>query len=311
MAERRARVRVPASTSNLGSGFDCVGLAVGLWLTAEVVVRPATGAVTLARGGTLAGLDLPPEEDLLHLGFQAACGRADAAVPAGLEYRVESEVPVARGLGSSAAAFVAGARLANQALGLGLDAVDIAELGATAEGHPDNAAPAALGGAVLGVPAVAGPRRYVFSRLEVHPELAFVFAIPAFEVATAAARAALPASLPHAVAVTAAAKSAALVQGLAAGDADLLAAALHDVLHVPFRRALIPGCAEVEEAARRAGAFGTTLSGSGSTLMAVSRRADAAGVAAAMAAAWLRTGVAARILRVDRPVEADPGEPIP
>jgi len=297
-----ASVRVPASTSNLGSGFDCVGFAVDLWLTATVVADDGPGGVTVERDGTLAELPLHPAEDLLHQGFLAGCAAAGRQPPARLRYSASSEIPVARGLGSSAAAFVAGSELANRALGLGLRPLDIADLCAAREGHPDNAGPAALGGGLLGVRAPASHRRlYLYSRLRVHPGLGFVFAIPDFEVRTAEARAALPSGLPFGDAVRAAARSAALVQGLATGKRALLAIALDDVLHTPYRRALIPGFDQVVAAAASAGSIGTTLSGSGSTLMAVAPASRAAAVAEAMKAAWSAAGIRADTLIVRRP----------
>ncbi len=292
-------VRVPGSTSNLGAGFDCVGAAVARWL--RVTVRRTGGggaAVTLARGGTLAGLETPPERDLVYRGFAAACGRAGRDVPAGLEIVAESDIPVARGLGSSAAAAVAGAAAAAALFELDLDPDALTAVGAALEGHPDNVAPAVRGGATL---AVAGPDGLVVTALAVHPALAFVFAVPEFRVETARARAVLPASLPHATAVQAAARSAALLEGLAQAEPRLLAVGLDDVLHVPFRRALVPGYDDVTAAARAAGAYGATLSGSGPTLVAVAPAGRAAAVGEAMVHAWRRRGIVASSFHVPRP----------
>ncbi len=253
-------VRVPASSSNLGAGFDCVGVAVGRWLRLSAR-RASPGAaaaapVTLERIGTLATLTGPADEDWLYRGFAAACRRAGHGVPPGLVLAAESEIPVARGLGSSAAAAVAGAVAASALLGLALDAYAVAALATELEGHPDNVAPAVFGGATLVVP---GPDGDIVTPIVVHASITFVFAVPDFTVETKHARAVLPATLPHAQAVRAAAKSAALVQGLAHGDPRLLAAALDDVLHVPFRRSLVRGYTEVTDAARLAGAYGATL----------------------------------------------------
>jgi len=259
-------VRVAGSTSNLGAGFDCVGVAVGRWLQ---VTAQATGGgkpVVIERGGTLRTLDTAPEADLLYRGFAAACRRAGREVPGGLALAADSDIPVARGLGSSAAATVAGAAAAAALLDLALDATGLVELCSELEGHPDNVAPAVFGGANL---VLRGPDGLIVTPLPIHQSLALVFAVPDFTVETKRARAALPATLPHADAVRAAAKSAALVHGLAHGDARLLAAGLDDVLHVPFRRALVPGYDEVTGAARQAGAYGATLSGSGPTIVAV------------------------------------------
>lgn len=292
-----ATIRVPASAANLGAGFDCIGISVDRWLTASVraVHAPTDDAcamrsVIVRRSGTLAELDAEPRDDLLYVGFAAACEARGALVPCQLEFDVTSEIPVSRGLGSSSAALVAGAALANALLGLGFDATSLATLCTNLEGHPDNVAPAIFGGAVLGVP--LGLARYAFASLVVHAELAFVFAIPEFTVSTAAARALLPPTVPRAVAVAAAAKSAALVQGLATADAELLTAALDDVLHVPHRRHLIASYDAVVAAARSAGAFGATLSGSGSTLMAIAPRGVAGRVRDAMRNRWSECGQA-------------------
>src|SRR6266550_8916481 len=144
-------VRVAGSTSNLGAGFDCVGVAVGRWLRVTAQVAPAAPGkpVAIERGGTLRALDTAPEADLLYRGFSAACQRAGHEVPGGLALAADSDIPVARGLGSSAAATVAGAAAAAALLELKLDPAGLAELCSELEGHPDNVAPAVFGGANL------------------------------------------------------------------------------------------------------------------------------------------------------------------
>ncbi len=297
---RRASVRVPASTSNLGGGFDCVGMAVDRWLLATVALDPAQPGVTMSRGGSLASLSCDPMHDLVYEGFVAACERAAVTVPSGVAFGVTSTIPVARGLGSSAAALVAGAALADAALQLTLGHDGVATLVSQIEGHPDNAAPAVFGGAMLGVArddaTPTSPRTYAFSSLAVHDSLAFVFAVPPFEVTTAAARAVLPSHVSFGDAVSAVQRSAALVHGLATGDADLLARALDDVLHVPYRRHLIPGYDAVVSAACGAGAFGATLSGSGSAMVAIGRTPDAHRIAAGMSQAFATLGQAVETL---------------
>ncbi len=290
MTATRASVRVPASTSNLGGGFDCVGMAVDRRLHASVTVDPATHVVTMQRGGSLTSLKCDALDDLVFEGFAAACKRRGMAVPSGLAFNVTSDIPVARGLGSSAAALVAGAALADEALHLHLGNDGVATLVSQIEGHPDNAAPAVFGGAMLGVArddaTALQPCTYAFSTLPVHPSLAFIFAVPPLEVTTASARAVLPKHVSFSDAVCAVQRSAALVHGLATGDADLLSRALDDVLHVPYRMALIPGYEAVVSAARTAGAFGGTLSGSGSAMVAIGRPGDAEAIAFAMRAAF-------------------------
>jgi homoserine kinase len=287
---RRAVVRVPASTANLGAGFDCVGAAVDRCLTASVVVQPEPGAgTTIQRGGTLAGLDVAAEEDWVVVGLRAACAAAGRKAPSALRIRVSSNIPVARGLGSSAAAVVAGAVAATGVVGFTLTDEQLLAACAEVEGHPDNVAAAIFGGAVLVVPG-ASPR---VVPLTVARGLTLVFAVPDFEVTTRDARAVLPRELPHRTAAQAAARGAALVHGLATGEADVLRVALDDVLHVPFRRSLIDGYDAVCGSAVAAGAFGATLSGSGSTLVAVAPERQAQGVAEAMRRSWEQQGVQA------------------
>ena len=257
--------------------------------------RQSRRRVRLHRRCRRSRLALPPEDDTLYAGFVAACAAGDRAVPERLAFVVDSEIPIARGLGSSSASLVAGARLADAALALGLGTHRLAELCTRIEGHPDNVAPALFGGAILGVPGNGSieARHWAFAPLPVHPSLAFVFIIPPFQVETAVARAILPREVPHEVAVRAAGKGAALAHGLATGDSALLQIALDDVLHVPYRRTLVPGLAGLYEAACAAGAYGATLSGSGPTIVAIAQQAVAERVEDAMKNRWSAEGVLA------------------
>ena len=301
-----ATVRVPASTSNLGGGFDCLGVAVDRWLTASVLVREdeKLPRVTMKRSAALASLAHAAEDDLVHVGYSLACKARRHPLPKNIEYEVSSTIPVARGLGASAAALVAGAFLARESLGLDLTREDIATICAEDEGHPDNAGPAVFGGAVLGINSDDGTgRAYSFSPLRIHPDIALVFAVPELEIATADARAVLPRSLPFATAVAAVAKAAAIVEGLRTGDPQLLTYGLDDVVHVPFRRGLLPGYDAVVNAAVQAGAFGATLSGSGSTILAVAPTSTASRVGEAMQRAWKAIGKTADMIIGGKPVD--------
>ena len=295
----RVEVRVPASSANLGGGFDCIAVAVDRWLSASASVEPARGGPpTVRRSGALAALAVEAEGDAVYIGFAAACRAAGRVAPGGLAFRADSTIPVARGLGSSAAALVAGAALANALLDLRLDDTALVAAIAAIEGHPENAAASVFGGATLSVvePARTGQAptpALTVAPLEVHESLAFAFAVPQLALETKRARGVLPSSVPYATAVAAQARGAALVRGLATASPALLAVALDDVLHVPHRRPLVPGYDAVTAAALEAGALGATLSGSGSTIVAVARRESAPAVAAAMEAAWRRDGVTA------------------
>ena len=293
-----ARVRVPASSSNLGSGFDCVGIAIDRWLTASATrERPANG-ISIRRRGTLSAVRVRGDQDLFTRGFRAACAAGDVS-PGGVSIDAASDIPIGCGVGSSAAAIVAGALLADATFELGLSRAEILEIGTTIEGHPDNIAPAIYGGAVL---SVHTPTGLVCAPLQVARGIELLIAVPPFPNDTKAARAALPQTLPHTEAVIAASRAAALVQGLATGDGALLGAALDDVLHVPFRRGRIRGYDAVVAAAKRAGAYGATLSGAGSAILAIAPRERSAPVGVAMIAAWADQGVVADLIECRSPV---------
>jgi homoserine kinase len=266
-------------------------MAIGRWLEVTASISGANAGVDVVRSGTLAGLSCSCEDDLIWRGFAAACAALGHAPPESVHFTASSDIPVARGLGSSAAAIVAGASLANRIFAGDLDSAAIIDIAASLEGHPDNVAPSVIGGAVLSVRSTR--YRYQCVPLAVHPSLRFVFAVPDFEVRTSVARAALPERVEFETAVGAAAHAAALIAGLQSGDAALLRLALDDFLHVPFRRSLVRGYDAVTTAAIAAGAIGATLSGSGSSVVAVAVNGSAGAVADAMIRAWHSVGVEA------------------
>jgi homoserine kinase len=277
-------------------------VAVDRHITVSAILRAPHQPPFLERAGTLSALDVPLDADRLMKGFRAACDYKKKIAPP-VHIRASSVIPVARGLGSSAAATIAGIAAADALLRLGLTDLELARIGAAVEGHPDNVAPSVFGGAVLSLmteegsePAPGGHMRasgLSVAELRVSPELCLVFAVPEFTLDTARARAALPATVPHAVAARAAALSAALVHGLAEADAERLSLGLGDVLHVPHRRGLVRGYDSVTAAARAAGAHGATLSGSGPTIVAVSPRTHREAIGSAMCSAWAELGVQA------------------
>jgi homoserine kinase len=273
-------VRVPCSTSNLGAGFDCIGVALQRWLDARFL--PDDEPLRIERHGTLAALT-GRHEDLTLRAFRTGLAARGIRRATG-RIHATSDIPIARGLGSSAAATVAGLVLATAAAGDALDRTRELERALALEGHPDNAAPALHGGLVAVTRAADGMAHA--TRLPLAPTLGFAFAAPDVEVATARARAALPQNVPHAVASRALGRVAALVHGLATGDPALLALGFEDELHVPYRLPLIPDAARALDAARTAGAFAATISGSGSGIIAVTPADIAAAVAEAMGDAF-------------------------
>jgi len=296
-AARPARVRVPASTSNLGAGFDCLGLALDFYLEASFM--PGNGQLRSERTGSLAGL---AGEDLLVECFRQGLG--ERGIDAGGVVNATSEIPIGRGLGSSASATVAGLALAAVAAGESLEPLGLLGPAVAREGHPDNAAPALFGGFVGVVP---DDSDLVVIRLPLSPDIAFAWAAPARQVGTREAREALPAAVPHGVATRALSRTVALVQGMAVGDAALIRSGFSDELHVPHRLPLIPGGVDAMRAAEAAGAWAVTISGSGSGLIAACPRGTEAAVAEAMAAAFRATAAdpAARSGIIARPVYPD------
>ena len=277
---RAARVHVPCSTSNLGAGFDCLGLALDRYLYAEYfpaqndrelrVERPAGSAVLQGR-------------DLVRDLFVSRLNQLGHAAPAG-KLVIQSEIPTGRGLGSSAAATVAGLLLAHGAAGEARpDRMQLLPVAEASEGHADNAAPALLGG-LIAVARNAQGMAQAF-RLPLSEAIGFVIAAPDVEVSTPEARAALPAQVAHAQAARAIGRTAALLQGLAHADEQLLRIGFSDELHVPYRLPLIPRAEQALAAAREAGAWAATISGSGSGLLAVCTRGAEHAVARAMAEA--------------------------
>jgi homoserine kinase len=248
------RVSAPASSANLGPGFDC--LAVALELRNEVEIRRSGGdEPVLHVEGEGAEEPVPFEEHLFVRAFRHGGGD-----PGGLEFRLRNRVPFARGLGSSAATIAAGLVAAEAWTGAGER--DLLGPAVELEGHPDNVAAALNGGLTLAWFGPDGPRAIGFGQ----PDVTFVLVVPEDRLSTAAARAALPAIVPHADAVHTASRAALLVAALAGGFEELLPDALDDRLHEPYRAPLAPLLAAVRDQLS-GGAYGATLSGAGPSVL--------------------------------------------
>lgn len=279
-----AIVRVPATSANVGVGFDCLGIALDL--TATFLMTPADrlevdGCEERFRG----------EDNLVWQSYLDAC-RELCCEPVPLHITILSPIPLSGGLGSSSACVIAGVAGAMALVGGGFERGRALELAVRLEGHPDNVAPALLGGLVSSF--VAGGKT-TSTRMDVAGNLRFVAVAPPYEVRTADARRVLPDEVSRETAVWQMGRCVAVVRALETGDAELLGAACHDRLHEPYRAKLIPDYVPLREAAFEAGACAFMISGSGSTMLAVADGDDAA-AAVADALAQARPGFWLRVL---------------
>jgi len=281
---RPTSVRVPASASNLGPGFDLAGLALSLYLEVRATPRPEAPAHSWR--ATPADAPWPaPADNLVLRAFDAARTRFGGPSHA-FAFDAATEIPLARGLGSSGAAVAAGLRLASALAPAPVSPDALLALGVELEGHPDNVAASLLGGLTLCVPLPDRPPRVV--RAPVHPDVRFAVGWPEHPVETARARAVLPARVPFEDAVENPRRLALLLEGLRTADPELLRYGAEDRLHVRYRLPLTPGATQAIEAALDAGAWLATLSGSGSTVLAAGPESAIEGIARALAEAFRR-----------------------
>ncbi len=253
------KLRIPASSANLGPGFDCFGLAWQLYNEIEFEFSDEL---------RVEGCDprFANADNLACLAFHRTAEAAGAACPNVTIRFGKTDIPVSRGLGSSAALIAGGVRAADALLKLRLNDDELLRVATEIEGHPDNVAPALFGG--LTVSAAEGDT-VLTRRFPLHERFHFVLLSPDFELSTAAARGVLPPSYPRADAVYNLSRTPLVLRALQDGDAELLRFAMRDTIHQPYRRSLIPGYDEVEALALASGACGFGISGAGSTQLAI------------------------------------------
>jgi len=280
-----ANVDVPASSANLGSGFDCFAVGLSLKLRAELWHGDEAGIILNARGEGVPGDDKPADDNLLIRAFRAGLRASSALGAAAWRIEVSSMIPSARGLGSSAAAIVAGVVLGAAVGRRTVDADELLALAAGLEGHPDNVAAALYGGFTVALSDDGGITLRRFRAPEAWIPVAF---IPQSESRTPEMRAALPRSVDHAAAARQAGRSALLATAIMTSDAGLLRAAMVDELHQPFRLPHLAGSRELIELAYERGAAGACLSGAGPTVLAI---CDSPASAHAVEKTWNASGV--------------------
>ncbi|MEG4942905.1 homoserine kinase [Microcoleus sp. F4-D5] len=292
-------VTVPATTANLGPGFDCIGAALSLYnrLQFSRLEPSATEKLKITVTGQEAAKVKTDDSNLPYQAFLKLYDRLQQSPPP-VAIHIDMQVPLARGLGSSATAIVGGLVGANQLAGAPLSQVEVMQLAIELEGHPDNVVPALLGGCRL---AASNPPSGSWEICDIpwHPNIVPVVAIPDFELSTAEARRVLPSEYSRADAIFNAAHLGLLLRALETGNENWLRCALQDKIHQPYRQSLIRGYEAVQQAALNAGACGMVISGAGPTLLALTDATNAGAVVREMAAAWGEFGVKADVRAID------------
>ncbi len=278
-------VSVPATTANIGPGFDCLGAALSLYNHFEFSLADR---LTITASGEGADKVERDETNLVYQAIAKFYQHIDRPVPP-IAFHTDTMIPLSRGLGSSATAIVGGIFGANLLAGSPLDRLELLDLAIAMEGHPDNVAPAMLGGCQLMASNQAGGWEYC--DLNWHESIGLVVAVPDFELSTAKARKVLPEKFSMHDAVFNASHLALLSHGIQTGHVNWLKAGLQDRLHQNYRQSLIIGMAEVQAAAIAAGAYGLVISGAGPTLLSLAPVGTIESVAQAMNQAWQAIGV--------------------
>ena len=285
-AGRKARVRVPATTANLGPGFDCLGLALDLWNQATFSLEGEGLRLTCAGDSSQVPTD---ERNLVVQAMRFFCDSRGLPFPRGLAIHCENNIPIGSGLGSSAAAALIGILGAAALLDQPLDLAEALTLSARMEGHADNAAAALYGGLII---VAAGKGGWIVRRIPI-PVMRVALVLPSVNLPTHAARAALPGEVSLSDATYNLGRALLVVEALREGDLQLLSQAMDDRLHLPYRLPLIPGGQHALEAAYQAGANAVTISGAGPSLIAFTA-GDPTPIASAMTQAFEKHGVSSR-----------------
>ena len=292
MSEQSVRVRVPATSANLGPGFDALGIACTLYNEMTLTLTHEPGLHISARGEGAAFIP-SDERNIVWKSIQYLLQRADRADEfQGAKIRMSNRIPLSRGLGSSATAIVAGLTAANALVGSPFHRDDLLQLATDIEGHPDNVAPAIYGGFTVNT--------VTNGHVECFSFLPRIFMVPDFYLSTKSAREVLPSEVPMKDAVFNISHAAMMVAALARGSEKHLDHAFADALHQNYRAPLIPGMFDVFAAAKKAGAYGAALSGAGPCLIAFvpAHRKCTEDVAAAMQEAFRAHDVEARPLHL-------------
>jgi homoserine kinase len=284
-------IRVPATTANLGAGYDLIGAALGFGN--RFIFTPASALEIQLSGPLATQAHLPQDQRNTVIQVIEQAYRERGLPGPTFKLDIELHVPPARGLGSSSTAIAAGLLAAQHWLNQPWSPPELLARAIAWEGHPDNIAPALLGGCRLNL--TTSDHHWHCARLPVPADLHWIVCSPDFELETHAARAVVPESLTRADCIRNSGYLASLIAGLLQNDDTLIRLGLHDLLHQPARARLIPGMSAVIDAACEAGALGAVLSGAGPSLLALSRTHPEK-IATAMQSAWEQIGISSRVV---------------
>lgn len=287
-------VKVPATSANLGPGFDALGLALDLWNETRVSMDRGTDKRIIVRvQGEGAGLLAANDQNLIVRTAQKLAERLGKTLPP-FQAECINQIPLSSGLGSSAATILTGLLAGNALLENPLSREEILDLACKLEGHPDNAAPALLGGLVV---STTEEGKVIARPLPIRSDLCITIALPNFYITTKQARAALPRKVSVKNAVHNISRAVLVTEAFRTGDLSLLGKVMTDQLHQPHRLKLIPGAQSAMEAAREAGAAAAALSGAGPSLIAFSANADSE-IGEAMKLAFEAVGLSTRVFQL-------------
>jgi homoserine kinase len=284
-------VRVPATTANLGVGFDCLGAALTMTNQFQFTEVETDHRLKIIVEGESAHKVAIDENNLIYQSFVRLYQKIKQTPP-NVKIIIKPSIPLSRGLGSSATAIIGGLLGANNLAGNPLSQEEVMAMAIAIEGHPDNVVPALLGNCQL---SVADGNGWQISSIPWHPEIIPVVAIPEFELSTAEARSVLPDQYNRQDAIFNISRMGLLIRALATNNGEWLKTALADKIHQPYRQKLIKGYDQLHQAATSAGAYGMVISGAGPTLLSLTNATQVEQVICSISQTWSTLGVKAQV----------------
>ena len=295
----KVSVKVPATTANLGPGFDCLGLALPIYntITVEETIMPGTGIEINIIDETHEQdlISIPTDENNIVYKAIELLYNSIGQTPSELKITIKTQIPIARGLGSSASIIVGGLIAANELLGRPADEAALLSIATEIENHPDNITPAVVGGFV--VSSLEEDGSVVYSKINWPKDWNITVCIPDYELSTSIARSVLPAEVPLKDAIFNLKHTAMLVQAVNTHDEKLMKIALDDRLHQQYREKLIPGLVEIKEALKHEdNVLGVVISGAGPAVLVISHGNNLNKIRETVSKVWLDMNVKSKIL---------------